>query len=298
MVLNAASPTADTSAPLPICGSAMQISQPDNNVYSRGGIIRTNPEKPRISLVFTSHDRNDGEESILALLDRHGIKGAFFFTGAFYELFPETIARLRQAGHYVGSHSYGHLLYMPWENPDSMLVSQQEFVDDMQHSYRLMREAGIEPGEAPVYIPPYEYYNEQISDWSRQLGLQVVNYTPGSWTNADYTIPSMGGKYRSSEFILNQVLGYEQEQGMNGQILLIHFGTHPERTDKFYDNGLEPMILELKARGYEFVPLIQALGLEYVKSESHSLSQKSRVKSQESKVKGTGWGGLNKRSEI
>ena len=35
-------------------------------------------------------------------------------------------------------------------------------------------------------------------------------------------------------------------------MLLIHIGTHPDRTDKFY-NRLDDLIKELKTRGYSFV---------------------------------------------
>ena len=35
-------------------------------------------------------------------------------------------------------------------------------------------------------------------------------------------------------------------------MLLIHIGTHPDRTDKFY-NRLDDLIKNLKGKGYEFV---------------------------------------------
>ena len=40
--------------------------------------------------------------------------------------------------------------------------------------------------------------------------------------------------------------------------MLIHFGTDPERTDKFYLK-LGSLIDELRRKGYEFVPLEEAL---------------------------------------
>lgn len=61
----------------------------------------------------------------------------------------------------------------------------------------------------------------------------------------------MGNQYKSSEEIFNNVLRFEEERSLNGAILLIHIGTHPERTDKFC-NRLDGLITELKSRGYEF----------------------------------------------
>lgn len=46
--------------------------------------------------------------------------------------------------------------------------------------------------------------------------------------------------------------------GLNGFILLIHIGTDPRRTDKFY-NYLPTLINELKNRGYEFERVDQML---------------------------------------
>ena len=68
-----------------------------------------------------------------------------------------------------------------------------------------MRKAGIEYQDAPLYIPPYEYYNKEISAWAKNMGIQVVNYTPGTMSNADYTTPDMKN-YRSSKFIYDNIM--------------------------------------------------------------------------------------------
>ena len=231
----------------------------DKNVYVNDGIERTNPEKKQLTLVFTAHDKADGAETIIRTLEKHGIQGAFFFTGRFYELYPDIIKTLLDKGHYVGGHSYGHLLYMPWENPDSLLVTREEFEADMMKSYDLMRKAGIEYKDAPLYIPPYEYYNKEISAWAKSMGIQVVNYTPGTASNADYTTPDMKN-YRSSQSIYDQIMALEKKEGLNGHLMLIHFGTHDDRTDKFYNGYMEKMIKTLKRKGYTFAPIREAVG--------------------------------------
>ena len=231
----------------------------DKNVYVNDGIERTNPEKKQLTLVFTAHDKADGAETIIRTLEKHGIQGAFFFTGRFYELYLDIIKTLLDKGHYVGGHSYGHLLYMPWENPDSLLVTRKEFEADMMKSYDLMRKAGIEYKDAPLYIPPYEYYNKEISAWAKSMGIQVVNYTPGTASNADYTTPDMKN-YRSSKSIYDQIMALEKKEGLNGHLMLIHFGTHDDRTDKFYNGYMEKMIKNLKRKGYTFAPLREAVG--------------------------------------
>lgn len=226
---------------------------PDRNIYRDGGIIRTDPSVRHIDFVFTAADKADGADRIISTLRKNNIKGGFFFTGEFFELYPDVVRRLVAEGHYVGSHSYGHLLYAPWVKRDSLLVTRQEFEEDMFKSYKVLREFGIT--DAPYFIPPYEHYNATISSWARQLGLQVINYTPGTLTNGDYTTPGMS-RYFSSKEILGKIREYERTgpDGLNGHIMLIHFGTDPSRTDKFYDK-LPGLIRELRRKGYSFTPL-------------------------------------------
>lgn len=233
----------------------------EHQTVSQGGIIRGDSTIKALTLVFTAHDHADGADSIISVLGRHGIKGAFFFTGLFYDSFPDVVKRLQAQGHYMGSHSDGHLLYMPWEDRDSLLVSKQEFVEDMESCYSRMADFGITKDTAPVFIPPYEYYNDSISAWAREIGLQLVNYTPGTWSNADYTTPDMGSKYRPSSEIYQRILSFEDTDGLNGHMMLIHFGTDTARTDKYYEHYLDSTIVALQARGYRFVPVTELLVL-------------------------------------
>ncbi len=156
----------------------------------------------------------------------------------------------------MGSHSYGHLLYSPWEDRNALLVTREEFEADIRRSFEVMAPFGITPASAPLFMPPYEYYNATIASWARSMGLQVVNYTSGTYTNGDYTTPDMKG-YLSSQFIMDKVLSLEKSRGLNGYILLIHLGTGDARKDKFYTR-LPELIRILRRRGYEFVPLAEA----------------------------------------
>ncbi|MCC8118290.1 MAG: polysaccharide deacetylase family protein [Bacteroidales bacterium] len=114
---------------------AAPIAFSDKNIEYKGGIVRGDTARRALSFVFTAHDHADGADSIISVLGRHGVKGAFFFTGLFYDSYPEVIERLKADGHYLGSHSNGHLLYMPWDAPDSLLMTKQEFTEDMLASY-------------------------------------------------------------------------------------------------------------------------------------------------------------------
>lgn len=119
---------------------------------------------------------------------------------------------------------------------------------------------GIQQKDALYYIPPYEWYNRQIVSWSKELGLQLVNFSQGTRSTADYTYPEMGKSYRSSEEIYNSIINYEKSDphGLNGFILLVHIGTDPRRTDKLY-NRLDELLTELKAKQYTFIRINKLL---------------------------------------
>src|SRR5690606_12616328 len=93
--------------------------------------------------------------------------------------------------------------------------------------------------------------------WTNQLDLCLINYTPGTISHADYTTPDMKN-YKSSDEIMESILEYEAKEGMNGFLLLTHVGTDPKRTDKLYDK-LDGFISALSGKGYRFVPLTEIL---------------------------------------
>lgn len=222
-----------------------------NFIFDHGGIIRTDTAKKVIHLMFSGHEFADGAETIIETLDRRQIKASFFFTGEFIRTYPDLVKRLTSKQHYVGPHSDKHLLYNDWTNRDSLLVTKDEFLADLTNNYSALESIGIKRNILSIFLPPYEWYNDSISVWARQIGVQIINFTPGTTSNADYTIPSMGKQYRTSEEIYKNILNFEEIKTLNGAILLIHIGTHPERTDKFY-NKLDELIVELKSRNYQF----------------------------------------------
>ncbi len=230
-----------------------------NTLCFKGALIRTDTTLKNISLVFTAHEFAEGYSIVKEALDKHGIKASFFFTGDFYREpgYAILIHELVKEGHYVGAHSDQHLLYASWENRDSLLVSREEFTHDLLANYREMERFGISKGSARLFLPPYEWYNDSISKWCSQLGIILVNFTPGTIANHDWTLPEPGSLYYSSDSIFRNIMAYEESGNMNGFILLSHLGTDSCRTDKFYFM-LDSLISELEFRGYQF-PLLRDL---------------------------------------
>ena len=103
---------------------------------------------------------------------------------------------------------------------------------------------------AGSYIPPYEHYNEEIVAWSRALGLQVVNYTPGTLSAADWT-PADHPRYRTTDEIYESIVRKERDDphGLNGFLLLMHAGAGPGRPDTS-SRRLGELLNGLLERGY------------------------------------------------
>ncbi len=241
------------------CAAPRGASQPFE--YTHGAITRGNKASKNIALVFTGDEYADGAEIISKVLKSHNVAGSFFLTGRFYRepKFQQAIRSLVAEGHYMGAHSDKHLLYCDWRNRDSLLVTREEFNQDIEANYREMERLGITKQHASFFLPPYEWYNDTISAWTNQVGLTLVNLTRGTLSHADYTTPAMAN-YRSSEVIYSSILKYEQTDpsGLNGFILLSHIGTAPERTDKFYAH-LDKLITALRKRGYTFLRIDELL---------------------------------------
>ena len=142
-----------------------------------------------------------------------------------------------------------------WEDRNLLLVDREAFENDLRDNYFQMKRFGLSWEDAPYFLPPYEWYNDSISQWSNNMGLKLVNFTRGTKSQADYTDPSMGN-YVSSKEIFESIQVYEANSpsGLNGFMLLTHIGVGDKRKDKFY-KMLPDLLHWLKKNGYSVVPL-------------------------------------------
>ncbi|MBK9491568.1 MAG: glycoside hydrolase family 9 protein [Haliscomenobacter sp.] len=250
-------PTMDGTASLSYILSAYEkagktaASTAQHDVF--GSIQRLDPSQPVVYLSFTGHEYGEGTAFILRSLKKAGVKASFFLTGDFLRnpAFKKSIKKMVKEGHYLGPHSDKHLLYCDWGKRDSLLLTRAQFTQDLQANLRALQGFQVKT-PLPYFMPPYEWYNEQIVDWSTEQGLQVINFTPLTGTNADYTTPTMAN-YRSSETLYQGLLDFEKNdpQKLNGAVVLIHLGTDPARKDKLYAR-LPDLIRDLREKGYRF----------------------------------------------
>lgn len=217
-----------------------------------GAHIRINPDRKQVYLVFSADSLFNGGSSVLRTLKRQGVKASFFLTGNCLRMpeHAELIARIQADGHYLGAHSDRHLLYAAWDRRDSCLVGRDSLMADMRANLAELARLGIPSERARWVLPPYEYYNAESVSALEALGMHVVNLTPGTATNADYTTPDMPN-YRTSDMLIESLYYLDEQVGLNGAVILIHPGVSSERTDPLYLR-LTEIIRGLKRRGYSF----------------------------------------------
>jgi peptidoglycan/xylan/chitin deacetylase (PgdA/CDA1 family) len=234
-----------------------------NGVHiERGAVIRVDSSQKKLAIIFTGHEYADGGKYITQVLQKEKVKASFFFTGDFIRAFPTLVKQLRAEGHFIGPHSHEHLLYAPWHNRDSLYITRNEFEQDLLANYDMLKPMGLTPQNTPIFLPPYEWYNDTIACWTNELGILLVNNTPGTLSAADYTTPDMRN-YRSSDTIYQSIIQKAKEMpfGLNGYLLLMHVGADPARADKFY-NLLPLLIQELRGMGYSMVRVDELLGIK------------------------------------
>ena len=99
----------------------------------QGAVVRGDPSKSELALVFTGDEYADGAIHINNVMEKQDVKASFFLTGKFYRNpgFQSIIDTLRINGHYLGAHSNQHLLYCDWDHRDSLLVTKELFTEDL-----------------------------------------------------------------------------------------------------------------------------------------------------------------------
>ena len=256
-------PTIDGTADLTIYLSALENeglrqagSLPSEIIDAHGAMIRKNNNKD-IYLLFSADEYNDGFNHILNVLSKTRSGASFFFTGNFIRNNANNkfIRRIISDKHFIGPHSDKHLLYASWEKQDSLLVNKEQFISDLKANYRELKGKKVRKPVIPYFLAPYEWYNSAIAYWTSSLGAKLINFTPGTGTNADYTTPDMTN-YRSSDVLFEKLKRFESTDpdGLRGAMILIHPGTHPDRTDKLYLK-LEEIIRFFTSKGYNFKSL-------------------------------------------
>lgn len=228
---------------------------------SYGGITRGSRDEKKLAVMFTGGFFAEGAPLILDALQERKLPASFFVTGDFLriEAYHPAIRRIVADGHYLGPHSDTHPLYCLWEDRNTTIITRDEFTRDLEKNLADLSRFGPIREQMRFWIPPFEWYNDEIARWSRDLGMVLFNYSPGTRSNSDWA-PDDNRSFIPSEQIYQSILEYEKREadGLNGFLLLMHLGAGADRTDKMH--RLIPALLDaLLKRGYTFLRVDELL---------------------------------------
>ena len=170
-------------------------------------------------------------KDILAALKAADVQATFFLTGGFVRDFPKWTQEIIAGGYPIGNHSYSH--------PDFTTISAKAKRDQIEKTAAALVKLGA-ADPTPLFRAPYGALNKQV--------LSVLGSE--GYVSVFWTIDTLDWKpERTTAQIKATVLGKLQP----GAIVLMHVGSKQEA------QVLPEIIAEIKARGYRFVNLREAL---------------------------------------
>jgi polysaccharide deacetylase family sporulation protein PdaB len=183
-------------------------------------------------VVSISFDASWGAEhtlEIVDILDKYQVKATFFLVNIWLEDYPDMAREIVARGHEVGLHSVSH--------PHFCSLSDQQMIDELNKNYALIKEVtGFEP---KLFRPPFGEYDNRVIDMVTTCGFQSIQWS----------IDSLDWKDLSAAEIERRVM----KNMSAGDIVLFH------NNGKHTAEALEPIILKIKEKGLELIPISDLL---------------------------------------
>lgn len=193
-------------------------------------------ERKIVALTFDAGANADGVASILATLNREGIKGTFFLTGSFVDHYPTATRNIATAGHRLANHSVTHP-HFPTLTPTQL---RNELTGTEQRVKNITGRS-----TKPLFRFPYGDRNAQTIAAVNSNGYAAVRWTVDTlgWQGTT--------EGRSAASVTKRVL----DAARPGEIVLMHVGSHPKDRSTLDADALPGVISGLRAKGYTFVTL-------------------------------------------
>jgi peptidoglycan/xylan/chitin deacetylase (PgdA/CDA1 family) len=196
-------------------------------------VVRGDPSRPWISLVFNAGAGYTPAEGILDVLREREVRTTFFLMGWWAERQPDLVRRIAAEGHEVGSHGQ--------EVFDLTSVSDTAVVADLERA-----DAVLSPltgrTTRPLWSPSAGYRDARVRGLAASLGYRPIYWTldSGDWT---FEATADGVRRR----VLNGAV--------NGAIIVMHFDS-PRSADTMAAE-LPAVIDGLRAQGYRLVTITE-----------------------------------------
>ncbi|HCC49229.1 MAG TPA: hypothetical protein DEQ38_14095 [Elusimicrobia bacterium] len=132
---------------------------------------------PKVNEFSLTYDDGPGQitDELLALLDKRGVKAAFFVLGSSARAKPAQVKKLAGAGHLVASHTDTH---KNWYKIGNAKDREAVLTGELNKAEKaLVAACGIRP---TVLRMPNGYDRPWVRETARRLGYTLVNWTYGS----------------------------------------------------------------------------------------------------------------------
>jgi peptidoglycan/xylan/chitin deacetylase (PgdA/CDA1 family) len=185
------------------------------------------------TLTFDDGPDENITPKVLAILEKHEIKAAFFVIGKKAKKNVKLLKQIISSGHLAGLHSYSHSLLFD-------LYRKKTMEQDLLKAEDVIT---CNTGKKPLFFrPPYGVTNPVLAKVVKKLGYVVIGWS----------VRSLDTTIKDAEKVTNRVM----RKLHPGAVILMH------DTQEVTPEALEKVITGAKEKGYRFVGLEELLGIE------------------------------------
>lgn len=218
-------------------------------------VNRGNPDIKEMALTFDDGYSVDKIRAITKVLNKHNVKGTFFFVGSFIGNYKFIVKELEEDGHLVVGHSFSH--------PDFTKLTEKNMIGQMENT-KIAYTKATDKKIKPYFRPPYGAYDDRVlKTIGKNHDLYVVMWT----------IDTLDWKKTPAKTIAKRVL----DNAGNGKIVLMHTTKHV-----YTDKALDEMITGLHAKGYKLVTIDEMMAKLPEKEQIPSITQQYLSEKEES----------------
>lgn len=217
--------------------ASLILPQFNENGYNEVRDIYFSEEK-QVYLTFDDGPSKSVTPQILDILKENDVKATFFVLGARVDLYPETLKRAFEEGHYIANHGYSHKYSKIYENKDTVFQEYVECENSIRNaignpdfnSYLFRFPGGSSGGK-------YEDIKAEAREHFRNYGI--------AYTNWNCLTGDAEGKDTKEECIQEFL---NTKEGRTSLVLLMHDSNDKTQTVE----ALPEIIQHLKNEGYTF----------------------------------------------
>jgi len=157
------------------------------------------PNKDNSIILSFDDGPHEKTSAILDLLKKHHAKGNFFCIGKHLDANPQLAQRLVEEGHFLGNHSYSHIIAFP-------IKSKRSVIEELENTNTIIEKYTAKP--CRFFRPPFGVSNPTIAHAISKLNMICVGWS----------IRSLDTKDREGTKALNKI----KKNLKSGDIVLLH----------------------------------------------------------------------------